>query len=117
MSAVTIDEWVQTLVDEVLTLQADLAATRAIAFASLSGDPVGFMDAIVRDIDAYTLPLSMTEEQRDHVRIRLDDYHQRWMAFQRVLYPGGWRGVLYAVVRTYWRFKRAVVGFRTPARL
>jgi hypothetical protein len=104
------DDLVETLVDEVLTLHAEVAALRAMLGAPLSGDPAAYFDALVPHIDGWTLPLPMTEKQRDIVRERLEFTLAKWQEQQRVAYPGGWRGVRYALGRMLGRARRVIVG-------
>lgn len=106
------DNLMDTLVDEVLNLHAEVAVLRALLGAPLSGDPVAYFDVVVPNIDGYTLPLAMTEKQRDIVRERLELTVAMWKQQQRVAYPGGWRGVRYAVGRVVRRLHRVIVGAR-----
>lgn len=103
-----------TLVDEVLTLHAEVLALRLLVGAPLSGHPFEYFDEVVANIDAYTLPLSMTESQRETVRERLEYTRLIWRKQQQMHYPGGWKGLLYCLSRLARRAHRVVAGTGEP---
>jgi hypothetical protein len=103
---------VEALVNEVLTLHAEVAALRVLVGASLSGDPARYFELVVPNIDAATLPLVMSEKQRDTVRQRLEHTREMWASQQRAAYPGGWRGIRYWVERTALNVRRVFAGAR-----
>ena len=104
------DNVVETLVNEVLTLQAEVAALRVLASAPLADDPVRYLNMTLRDFDAYTLPMVMSEAQREILRERLEHTRDVWVAHMRVAHPGGWRGLRYCLARTLKRIHRAFAG-------
>ena len=102
----------EILIDEVQTLYAEVAALRVLVGASLSGDPVLYFDTVVPNIDAQTLPLVMSEKQRDIVRERLEGTRAIWERQQRGAYPGGWLGIRYWLGRTVQKVRRVIFGAR-----
>lgn len=104
------DEVTATLVDEVLTLQAEVAALRVMAGASVVDDPVNYINMVVANIDAYTLPLVMSDGQREVLRARLEYTRELWVAHMREAHPGGWLGLRYWLARTLKRIYRVFAG-------
>lgn len=108
------DNVVETLVDEMLTLQAEVAALRVMAGASVVDDPINYINTVVANIDAYTLPMVMSDGQREVLRARLEYTRDLWVAHMRETRPGGWRGLRYWLGRTLKRLHLVFVGSGEP---
>lgn len=108
------DTTAATLVEEVLTLHAEVLALRLLVGAPLSGQPFEYFDEVVANFDAYTLHLAMTEAQRETVRERLEYTRLAWRKQQQAVYPGGWRGLVYCLRRMAIRVHRVIAGAGGP---
>lgn len=104
------DELTATLVDEVLTLHAEVAALRVMAGASVVDDPVQYINMVVANIDGYTLPMVMSDAQREVLRARLEYTRELWVAHMKEAHPGGWKGLRYWLGRTLRRIHRVFAG-------
>lgn len=108
------DDLSATLVDEVLALQAEVAALRVMAGTAVVDDPVQYINMVVENIDAFTLPLVMSDGQREILRDRLEYTRELWIAHMKVANPGGWRGVCYWLGRTLRKARRVFAGSQEP---
>lgn len=108
------DEVTATLVDEVLALQAEVLVLRVLTGASVVDDPVQYINMVVENIDAYTLPMVISETQREILRERLEYTREHWLAHMRIAHPGGWLGLRYWLARTLKRIHRVFAGSIEP---
>lgn len=108
------DDVTATLVDEVLALQAEVAALRVITGASVVDDPVRYISMAVENIDAYTLPMVVSETQREIMRFRLEHTRELWLAHMKEAHPGGLLGLRYWLARTLKEIHRVFAGCKKP---
>ena len=97
---------------EIESLHAEVGALRLLLGASLVGGagPLNYLEKVAANVDNFTLPISMTERQRDIVRERIEGTLAIIQVQQRTSFPGGWRGVKYW---SSWRtqaFRRIFLG-------
>lgn len=98
------------VLDELLTLHAEVTALRVMTGAGLSDDPTRYYDKVLADIDGFTLALPMTDKQRAIVRERLQQARDIYVENLRFVRPGGWRGVLHWVGRSAKRARLVMIG-------
>lgn len=104
------DNVTATLVNEVLALQAEVAAQRIIGGAVLVDDPVQYISMAVENIEAYSLQMALNDAQREVLRARLEYTRELWVAHMREAHPGGWLGLRYWLARTLKRIYRVFAG-------
>lgn len=98
------------VLDELLTLHAEVTALRVMTGAGLSDDPTRYYDKVLADIDGFTLALPLTDKQRAIVRERIQQARDIYVANLSVVRPGGWRGVLQWVGRAFKKARLVVAG-------
>lgn len=104
------DNVTATLVNEVLALQAEVAAQRIIGGAVLVDDPVQYISMAVENIEAYSLQMALNDAQRQILSERLEYTRALWMAHMKLAHPGGWRGLMYWLARSLKRAHRVFTG-------